>query len=238
MYNDVAVLSYETDKELVVAEMGDNEKSRLGDTVFAVGAPLDSGVYAWTVTRGILSGKDREVAVALNSYSNNYIMKSMQTDAAINSGNSGGPLCNSNGEVIGLTNMKLVDSGVEGMGFAIPIEDAILYADAIINGEDTSRPQIGIYMTDISNSTRREYGLDDDATGVIVTDIVEGSPADTGGLRKGDLIVEINDVAVKSSAELRYQLYKYKAGDTITIKYIRNDDTKTTKVTLVKNSDT
>jgi serine protease Do len=238
MYNDVAVLSYETDKELVVADMGDNEKSRLGDTVFAVGAPLDSGVYAWTVTRGILSGKDREVAVALNSYSNNYIMKSMQTDAAINSGNSGGPLCNSNGEVIGLTNMKLVDSGVEGMGFAIPIEDAILYADAIINGEDTSRPQIGIYMTDVSAASRKEFDLDDDATGVIITDIVEGSPAAAAGLRKGDLIIEINGVQVKSSAELRYQLYKYKAGETISIKYIRNDDTNTAKVTLEKNSDT
>ena len=238
MYNDVAVLSYETEKDLQVAEIGNNEEVRLGDTVFAVGTPINSSVYSWSVTRGILSGKDREVSVAINSYSNNYIMKSMQTDAAINSGNSGGPLCNSNGEVIGLTNMKLVDSGIEGMGFAIPIEDAILYADAIINGEDVSRPQIGIYMADLTTSIKREYGLDDDAEGIVITDIVEGSPADTAGLKKGDLITNINDVKVNSSAELRYQLFKYKAGDTITVKYIRDGEEKSVKVTLVKNSDT
>ena len=239
MYNDVAVLSYETDKELTVATMGNNENSRLGDTVFAVGAPLDSGVYAWTVTRGILSGKDREVAVALNSYSNNYIMKSMQTDAAINSGNSGGPLCNSNGEVIGLTNMKLVDSGVEGMGFAIPIEDAISYAEAIIHGEDTSRPQIGIYMADLTSNVRREYNIEDDVSGVLITKIVDNSPADQAGLRVGDVVTEINGVKVGTSAQLRYQLFKYNVGDTITIKYKRADHQEnSTKVTLVKNSDT
>src|SRR5699024_477323 len=105
---------------LVVAEIGDNANSRVGDTAFAVGAPLDSA-YSWTVTRGIISGKDRMVEVSLsNSSSNDYVMKVIQTDAAINSGNSGGPLCNSNGEVIGVTSLKLVSSGVEGMGFAIP----------------------------------------------------------------------------------------------------------------------
>ena len=238
MYNDVAVLSYETEKELKVAEIGSNEDARLGDTVFAVGTPVNSSVYSWSVTRGILSGKDREVAVALNSYSNNYIMKSIQTDAAINSGNSGGPLCNSNGEVIGLTNLKLVDSGVEGMGFAIPIEDAISYAEAIIKGEDTSRPQIGIYMADISNTVRREYNLSDDDVGVVITEVEEDSPADKVGIRKGDLVIAINDVDVKSSAELRYQLFKYKTGDTITVKYKRNGNINVVKVTLEKKSDT
>ena len=238
MYNDVAVLSYETEKELKVAEIGSNEDARLGDTVFAVGTPVNSSVYSWSVTRGILSGKDREVAVALNSYSNNYIMKSIQTDAAINSGNSGGPLCNSNGEVIGLTNLKLVDSGVEGMGFAIPIEDAISYAEAIIKGEDTSRPQIGIYMADISSTVRREYNLSDDDVGVVITEVQEDSPADKVGIRKGDLVIAINDVDVKSSAELRYQLFKYKTGDTITVKYKRNGNINVVKVTLEKKSDT
>ena len=238
MYNDVAVLSYETEKELKVAEIGSNEDTRLGDTVFAVGTPVNSSVYSWSVTRGILSGKDREVAVALNSYSNNYIMKSIQTDAAINSGNSGGPLCNSNGEVIGLTNLKLVDSGVEGMGFAIPIEDAISYAEAIIKGEDTSRPQIGIYMADISSTVRREYNLSDDDVGVVITEVQEDSPADKVGIRKGDLVIAINDVDVKSSAELRYQLFKYKTGDTITVKYKRNGNINVVKVTLEKKSDT
>lgn len=119
-YSDIAVLAIKSDEDLVVAELGDNSLSRVGDTAFAVGAPLDSA-YSWTVTRGIISGKDRFVEVDSNS----TVMKVMQTDTAINSGNSGGPLCNANGEVIGITSLKLVSSGVEGMGFAIPIEDAV-----------------------------------------------------------------------------------------------------------------
>ena len=121
-YADIAVLSFTSSSDLTVAEIGSSTDSRVGDTTFAVGAPLDSSTYSWTVTRGILSGKDRMVAVSTtNSTSSDYIMRVLQTDAAINSGNSGGPLCNSNGQVIGVTNMKLVSSGVEGMGFAIPI---------------------------------------------------------------------------------------------------------------------
>ena len=129
-YSDIAVLAIKSDEELMVAELGDNSLSRVGDTAFAVGAPLDSA-YSWTVTRGIISGKDRFVEVDSNS----TVMKVMQTDAAINSGNSGGPLCNANGEVIGITSLKLVSSGVEGMGFAIPIEDAVEKAEQIIDGE-------------------------------------------------------------------------------------------------------
>ena len=127
-YSDIAVLSVDAKKILSVAVLGDSSKTLVGDTVFTVGSP--EGVsYAGTVTKGILSGKDRLVAVALsNSASSDYYMKVLQTDAAINPGNSGGPICNSNGEVIGITNMKLVDSSVEGMGFAIPIEDALYYS--------------------------------------------------------------------------------------------------------------
>ena len=127
-YSDIAVLSVKATDKLTVAATGDNEKTRVGDTVFAVGAPEGSD-YAGTVTKGVLSGKDRLVAVSFSSSdTSDYYMNVIQTDAAINPGNSGGPLCNANGEVIGITNMKLVDSSVEGMGFAIPIEDALYYA--------------------------------------------------------------------------------------------------------------
>lgn len=236
-YVDVAVLQLTTNEEYEVAELGESKTMRVGDTVFAIGAPLDSGVYSWSVTRGILSGKDRQVAVSLtNSYSSDYIMNVLQTDAAINSGNSGGPLCNSNGQVIGLTNMKLVTSGVEGMGFAIPIEDATEYAEALINGDDVSRPQIGIYLVDNNAYYAKEYGLTGEEDGVLVTDVVDKSPA-KGKLKAGDLILAINDVEVESSAELRSQLYKYKVGDTITIKYVRNGKENTTKLVLTKNTD-
>lgn len=242
-YADIAVLSLETSKELTVASLGDNEKSRVGDTTFAVGAPLDS-VYSWTVTRGILSGKDRTVEVSIgNSRSNDYIMKVLQTDAAINSGNSGGPLCNSNGEVIGITSLKLVSSGVEGMGFAIPIEDATRKAEQIINGEDVSYPYIGISMLDVTkvyNSYQyaeliQKTGV---SSGVIVASVEKGSPASKGKLETNDIITKIDGKDVKNVAYLRYYLYQYKVGDTIKITVNRDGKTKELSVTLASNKQT
>mgnify|MGYP002519229276 CR=1 FL=1 len=242
-YADIAVLSLETSKELTVASLGDNEKSRVGDTTFAVGAPLDS-VYSWTVTRGILSGKDRTVEVSIgNSSSNDYIMKVLQTDAAINSGNSGGPLCNSNGEVIGITSLKLVSSGVEGMGFAIPIEDATKKAEQIINGEDVSYPYIGISMLDVTkvyNSYQyaeliQKTGV---SSGVIVASVEKGSPASKGKLEANDIITKIDGKDVKNVAYLRYYLYQYKVGDTIKITVNRDGKTKELSVTLASNKQT
>ena len=215
-YADIAVLSIESDDDLVVAELGDNSKSRVGDTAFAVGAPLDSA-YSWTVTRGIISGKDRFVEVD----SSTTVMKVLQTDAAINSGNSGGPLCNANGEVIGITSLKLVSSGVEGMGFAIPIEDATEKAEQIINGEVSAYPYIGISMTDFASAYYTQYyslirdsGLEN---GVIVISVEDGSPADEGGLKANDIITAINGEDVKNVAYLKYYLYQYSVGDKVTV---------------------
>ena len=232
-YADVAVLSYETSSDLKVAELGSSERMRVGDTVFAIGAPLDSTVYSWSVTRGILSGKDREVEVSVNStYGSDYIMQVLQTDSALNSGNSGGPLCNSNGQVIGITNMKLVISGVEGMGFAIPIEEATSYADALINGEDLSKPYLGISMIEGTNEYyARQYGVSP-TEGVLLGSVEAFSSAAKAGLQQGDIIIGINSVDVTGIASLRYQLYKYRVGETIVIKYIRDGRTSTTKLTL------
>lgn len=234
-YADIAVLSYQSDKELAVSEIGSTADMRVGDTVFAIGAPLDSSVYSWTVTRGILSGKDRQVEVSTsNSNSSDWIMQVLQTDAAINSGNSGGPLCNSNGQVIGITNMKLVTTGVEGMGFAIPIEEATTYADAIINGEDLSRPYMGIGMADASNQYAASYyGYDTGVVGVLLTEVEAQSPADKAGLKEGDIIVGLGEEEITSVANLRYKLYKYKAGDTVSVKYIRDGKKSSTDITLI-----
>lgn len=232
-YSDIAVLSYTTTKDVKVATMGSSEKMRVGDTVFAIGTPLDSAIYSWSVTRGVLSGKDREVEVSTNnSQVTDWIMLVLQTDAAINSGNSGGPLCNSNGDVIGITNMKLVTSGVEGMGFAIPIEDGMKYADAIINGKTISRPYIGIQMVDASNQIyAQKYGIKP-MDGVLLGSVEVNSPAARAGLKEGDVLIAINDVKIKNVASLRYQLYKYGVGDIVTIKYIREGRTVSTKMTL------
>lgn len=235
-YADIAVLSLETNDELSVAVMGKTSDMRVGDTVFAIGAPLDSAIYSWSVTRGILSGKDREVEVSTNNTNtSDWIMQVLQTDAAINSGNSGGPLCNSNGEVIGITNMKLVTSGVEGMGFAIPIEEASSYADSIIDGKDISRPVIGITMVDASSDYAvKMYGIKKQE-GVLLEDVEKNSAADKAGLVKGDIIISMNNVKITNVASLRYQLYKYKVGDSVEIKYIRNGNTKSTKLLLLPN---
>ncbi len=236
-YSDIAVLAIKSDEELMVAELGDNSLSRVGDTAFAVGAPLDSA-YSWTVTRGIISGKDRFVEVDSNS----TVMKVMQTDAAINSGNSGGPLCNANGEVIGITSLKLVSSGVEGMGFAIPIEDAVEKAEQIIDGEVISYPYIGISMTDFASAYYTQYyslirksGLEN---GVIVISVENDSPADEGGMKANDIITAIDGEEVTNVAYLKYYLYQHKAGDTVTITVYRDGDTHDLKITLGSDGQT
>ena len=238
-YQDIAVLAIESDEEYTVAEIGNNDETRIGDTTFAVGAPLDSA-YSWTVTRGIISGKDRMVEVEIDN--GNYIMKTLQTDAAINSGNSGGPLCNANGEVIGITSLKLVNDGIEGMGFAIPIEDAIDKAEDIINGEVTDYPYLGVSMLDFADayfsqyySLIRQSNLDG---GVIVTDVVEDSPAANGGIRANDIITAMDGEEVPSVAYLRYYLYQHNVGDTVTFTVYRNGDTRDIEVTLGTNRQT
>ena len=238
-YSDIAVLTVKDDTVLSVVSLGDSTKMRLGDTVFTIGSPLGSE-YSGTVTRGILSNKDRLVAVSLTSGStSDWIMKVLQTDAAINPGNSGGPLLNINGEVIGINSLKLVENEIEGMGFAIPIEDAIYYAEILEKGEKISRPYVGIGMLDISNPySLRYYGINIDSSvtsGVVITEVEKNSPAYKAGLQKGDVIYQINDEDVNSIAEFRYVLYKSRPGDTITLKYYRGADKKSVNVKLVKN---
>ena len=181
-----------------------------------------------------------KVTTSSQTSSSDYIMKVLQTDAAINSGNSGGPLCNSNGQVIGITNMKLVSnstSNIEGMGFAIPIEDAIDFANKIINGEDITRPTLGVSMLDISSTGLAYYNIsvpDNVTNGVVIMSVSKGSAAEEGGLKKGDVILEIDNVKVTSSALLKYELYRHNIGDEITLKINRNGFEKTLKIKLTK----
>lgn len=241
-YSDIAILAFESKDDYSIAEIGSSTDARVGDTTFAVGAPVDSTTYSWSVTRGIVSGKDRMVKVTTSSQttSSDYIMKVLQTDAAINSGNSGGPLCNSNGQVIGITNMKLVSnstSNIEGMGFAIPIEDAIDFANKIINGEDITRPTLGVSMLDISSTGLAYYNIsvpDNVTNGVVIMSVTKNSAAEEGGLKKGDVILEIDNVKVTSSALLKYELYRHNIGDEITLKINRNGFEKTLKIKLTK----
>lgn len=239
-YADIAVLKIDKDKIISVAELGSSEKTRVGDTVFTIGGPL-ANEYSWTVTRGILSGKDRLVEVNIsNTGSADWVMSVIQTDASINSGNSGGPLSNANGEVIGVTNMKLISSGVEGMGFAIPIEDAINYADQLIKEGKIERPLLGVSMGSLNDAySLYHYGitLDNSITeGVVVIEVQKDSPADKAGLIKGDVITKIEDYEASSVAKLKYYLYKYNAGEKVELTYIRNGKNYKTTATLVESS--
>ena len=175
-YSDIAILKVETKGGYKAVEIGNSDIMRVGDTTFTVGAPLGD-VYSWTVTRGILSGKERLVEVSLsNSSGSDYIMNVLQTDSPVNSGNSGGPISNSNGEVIGVVNAKISSTGVEGIGFAIPIEVAIEKAEQIINGNKSSYPYLGVSMLNVEDARNyinyRRYITDNNInSGVIVIDI-------------------------------------------------------------------
>lgn len=239
-YEDIAVLKVSASDIIAVAEIGSSDDMRLGDTTFAVGGPLDSE-FAWTVTRGILSGKDRMVEVTVDD--DDYYMNVLQTDTAINSGNSGGPLCNSNGEVIGITTLKMMDTGVEGMGFAIPIEQAVEVAEDIISGVNDENPYLGIAMVDMSiayypsyaeysgyQSVIEEYEL---SGGVIITEIVEGTSAEAAGLEVGDILYSFNDELITSTSRLKYELYNCNIGDTVEALVIRDGEELTVSIKLL-----
>jgi len=236
VYSDIAVLSVKNDTKIVSAVMGNSDKANVGDTVFAIGSPQGSD-YAGTVTKGIISGKDRVVEVALtNSSSYDYYMEVLQTDAAINPGNSGGPLCNINGEVIGITNMKLVDDTVEAMGFAIPIEDALKVAETLEKEGKFTRPYVGIEMLDLSNPySLWQAGIlipEGVEEGVVVYNIVNDSPADVAGLKKGDIIIKLGKREITGLADFRYELYKYSPKDEVEVVFVRDGEKQTTTVIL------
>ena len=236
-YSDIAVLKVTLKEGYKAVEIGNSDAMRVGDTTFVVGAPLGD-VYSWSVTRGILSGKERLVEVSLsNSSGSDYIINVLQTDSPVNSGNSGGPISNSNGEVIGVVNAKISSTGVEGIGFAIPIEVAIEKAEQIINGNKSSYPYLGVSMLNVEDARNyinyRRYITDNNInSGVIVIDIEKDSPASKDGMKNGDIITEINGKEVKNVAYLRYELYKYKIGETIKVKVLRDNEIKELSIKL------
>ncbi len=239
-YLDLAVLRIDKSKVSMVATIGNSEKVNLGDTIFTIGAPMGYD-YRGSVTSGILSGKDRMVSVSVgNSSSNDWIMRVLQIDASINPGNSGGPLLNINGEVIGICSMKLVDDEIEGMGFAIPIEYAMSHVETLEKGDDIEWPLLGITMInaeDIQSLYSNGISIDKDIDeGVVVVDCQDNTGAAESDLKKGDVIIKLDDHKIKDIAYLRYELYQHQAGDTIELTYIRNGKEHTTKVKLSKSS--
>ena len=236
-YLDLAVVRINKSDVIDSAVISTSEDSKIGDTVFTIGSPLGYE-YRGTVTDGILSGKDRMVTVSISGNTSDYVMKVLQTNAAVNPGNSGGPLLNAKGEVIGIISLKLVQTEVENMGFAIPIEYAMSHIETLEQGKTIIRPMLGISMINVSDTYslyRNGIMLDQSITdGVVVIEISKDSGASKSDLRKGDVITKINGEEISNVAYLRYELYKYSAGDTIEVTYLRDAKEYTAKITLTE----
>lgn len=242
-YTDVSVIQVDKDSIIKVADIGSSANTRLGDTVFTIGTPVRMN-YKFTVTRGILSGKDRLTAVSSSSSSSifssgeSWYMNELQIDASINSGNSGGPLANANGEVIGITNSKLSQSysssaSIENMGFAIPIEDVTNIAEQVISNGEVKRPYLGITLTTVEGASRNGISVDSSITsGAVVVSVEEGNAADKAGLKSGDIITKVNDNEVSNYQFLKYYINRYKIGDKVTITFIRNGKEQKTELEL------
>ena len=241
-YVDIAIIKIKKYDGIKALQLGNSENAKLGDLVFTIGSPLGYE-YRGSVSTGHLAGKDRLVSVSTdsNTSGSDWVMKVLQTDAAINPGNSGGPLMNTNGEVIGVISMKFVQTEVEGMGFAIPIEYVNSKIETLEKGEKIEWPLLGVSMINVSdakNSYRYNYNIPNDVNnGVVVAGIQSGSGAADSDLKEGDIITKLNGEEVQDSAYLRYELYKYSVGDKIEITYIRDGKEHTTKVVLSSSND-
>lgn len=245
-YADVAVVRVDKDTIRQVAEIGKTEGLRLGDTVFAIGTPVGLE-YKFTVTRGILSGQNRMVEMTKksgNSYFNQQVtdswyMNLLQIDASINSGNSGGPLANCNGEVIGITNSKLSSSysvssaSIENMGFAIPIEDALNIASQLESDGEVKRPVLGVSTTSIEGAEYYKIDIDKDIkSGAVIAEVMKDSVSDEAGLKKGDVIIKIGEYEVEDYKYLKYYLHRYKVGEKVKLVLIRDGKEKTIEIKL------
>lgn len=223
---DLAILKIDA-KGLIPAGIGDSNTLEMGDEVLTLGYPAGLGLSA---SRGIVSGLEKEVTTELRS-GTIATMTLIQTDAAINPGNSGGPLLNSKGEVVGITSSKLSDVSVEGIGFAIPITDAMSIVDDLMNKGYVATPNIGIAGRDLTATWRRYYNIDVEE-GVLVESVEAGSCAETAGIAEGDIIVAADGKKVSSMNELIALKNKHKPGDTMIITLARKDGNIDLELTL------
>ena len=225
---DIALLKIEA-TGLTPVVLGDSSTLHVGDQVAAIGNPLGELTYSFTV--GYVSALDRNITM-----SDGEVMNMIQTDTAINSGNSGGPLFNQYGEVVGITSAKLSSSGssgeatIEGLGFAIPINDIKDMVTSIIeHGYVTGKPSMGTTVATVTQTDAQRYGW---PVGVYVNSVEEGSAAEKAGLQQGDIITAIDDTEITQISDLKGALKNYKAGDTATLTLDRNGKTDTVQITF------
>ena len=225
---DLAVVKINMDN-LPVAEFGDSDSLQVGEPAIAIGNPLGLE-FQGTVTVGVISSLNRTIGAEGQS------MKLIQTDAAINPGNSGGALVDADGKVIGINSAKISQEGVEGLGFAIPINAARpILQDLITNGK-VVRPYLGLYGLDQQMAAR--FGMQLNAQGIYVYRVVPGGPLDQAGLQHGDVIVKLDGTDVKDFASLQSVMDKHKVGDSVTVDYTRNGMNREATIVLQESPQT
>ena len=208
---DIAVLQLETDDKFVPVKFGDSDKARIGDWVIAIGNPFGLG---GTVTAGIISARNR--SIGLSRYED-----FIQTDASINSGNSGGPLFDMEGNVIGINTAILGRNGSIGIGFSIPANSAKIVIDQLIEFGETKRGWLGVRIQDVTKEIAEVEQLDE-ARGALVASVAENSPSDKAGIKAGDIILEFNEVKINQMKELPAIVAKTKVGKKVKVKIWRN----------------
>lgn len=225
------VINYDADQDLAVikvtqsttmpavAELGDSDKVQVGDPVVAIGNPLGKELLG-SVTSGIISATKRQISTGSSTGSTSSSTQTfLQTDAAINAGNSGGALVNSLGQVIGINSAKIGGNGVEGIGFAIPINTA----KSKLNGLLKPALKIGIAGRDIDSTLSKEYNMPE---GVYVAEVEEFSPAEKAGLKVGDIIQKFDGKSIKSVSEINDIKATHQSGDTVSVTVYRDGSTK------------
>lgn len=229
---DLAVLEIDAAKAEGVAEFGNSDKLKVGEPAIAIGNPLGME-FSQSVTTGVISAKDRSIQVSRNN-----TIHVLQTDAAINPGNSGGPLVNIAGQVIGINSLKIAQQGVEGLGFAIPINDAKPIIKDLIERGKVIRPYMGVSPIDLNIVSMRDRQLvlklpENVEEGVVVYSIQHDGPAYSGGLRQNDVIVALDDKKIEKPADLQSYLFNEKEiGETMSVTFYRDGKKQTIEMTL------
>lgn len=222
-------------KTLKAVKLGDSSKAQVGDTVIAIGNAL--GQFQNTVTSGIISGYGRSVQASDNSGSSAENLQNLfQTDAAINQGNSGGPLVNANGEVIGI-NTAVAGDGAQNIGFSIPINDAKGLIKGVLDNGKVQRPYLGVRYIQLTPTTATQLGIKTVSGAYIsgsngASGVVAGSPADNGGLKEKDIITKINEQEINTENVLTSVIGRHAVGESVTITYLRDGSEHTTQVKL------
>ncbi|OQV50232.1 serine protease [Bacillus velezensis] len=239
---DLAVLEISDKHVTKTASFGSSSALRTGESVIAIGDPLGKDLSR-TVTQGIVSGLNRTVSISTSAGESSINV--IQTDAAINPGNSGGPLLNTDGKIIGINSMKISESDVEGIGFAIPSNDVKPIAEELLTKGQVERPYIGVSMIDLEqvpqNYQEGTLGLFGKQLnkGVYIREVAQGSPAAKAGLKAEDIIISLKGKETDTGSELRNILYKNtKVGSTVDVKIIRNGKEMTKKMKLTQKEET